>query len=258
MAEWGYGSDILPAVVAHRGASSTHPENTLASFEAALAAGADIVELDVRLTIDGIAVVLHDADVGRTTRGVGFVHEMTLEEVRRLDASGGRGPPAPIPTLSEVLELVSGRGGVDLEIKNIPGQPGFEPGRERAAEAAVAELERTGFRGPALISSFNPASIDRSRALEPELATGLLTTGDVDARAALGFVIESGHPWLCPAAETVLAAGSGFVRDAHSAGVRVGTWTVDDADRLAALFAWGVDAIATNDPGLAVRVRGGT
>ena len=78
-------------MVAHRGASSTYPENTLEAFEGAIAAGADAVELDVRLTADGIPVVMHDLDVAATTDGHGFVHTMTLADLKRLDASGGRG-----------------------------------------------------------------------------------------------------------------------------------------------------------------------
>src|SRR5207244_5819311 len=89
---------IWPAIVAHRGASATHPENTLSAFLAAAAAGADMVELDVRLTADGVPVVLHDLDVSRTTDGSGSAHLMSLRELKRLDASGGRGPRAEIPT----------------------------------------------------------------------------------------------------------------------------------------------------------------
>src|SRR5207245_9249018 len=88
-----------PLVVAHRGASVELPENTLPAFEGAILAGADVVETDVRLTADGVPIVLHDADVSRCTDGAGFVHELTLQEVKRLDASGGRGTRAEIPTL---------------------------------------------------------------------------------------------------------------------------------------------------------------
>src|SRR5439155_21593183 len=90
-----------PSVVAHRGASLAYPENTVEAFEGAIAAGADVVELDVRLTADGVPVILHDLDVGATTDGTGFVHTWTLADVKRLDASGGRGSRAEVPTLRE-------------------------------------------------------------------------------------------------------------------------------------------------------------
>src|SRR5262245_4645742 len=100
---------LWPVIVAHRGASATHPVNTLDAFDAAVSAGADLVEFDVRMTSDGVAVVMHDADVSRRTNGSGFVHELTLAQIRALDASGGLGLGAAIPTLREVLDLLSGR-----------------------------------------------------------------------------------------------------------------------------------------------------
>src|SRR5207249_2923525 len=110
-----------PAVVAHRGASATYPENTLESFEGAVESGADVVELDVRMTADGALVILHDADLSIATDGTGFVHERTLQEVKRLDAGVRLGRRAEVPTLEEVLTALSGRVGVNLEIKNLPG-----------------------------------------------------------------------------------------------------------------------------------------
>src|SRR2546430_17148868 len=112
-----------PAVVAHRGASATYPENTLEAFEGAVAAGADVVELDVRLTADGVPVILHDLDVGNRTEGSGFVHTLTLAQVKRLDGPRGRRPPPETPTLGEAREDPAGRGGVSHEDKHPPRQP---------------------------------------------------------------------------------------------------------------------------------------
>src|SRR5512134_600781 len=92
----------FPTIVAHRGASATHPENTLPAFEAAVALGAGVVELDARLTSDGVAVVLHDPDASRTTDGEGSVHEMTAEQVAELGA-GTADVPAGVPTLRDAL-----------------------------------------------------------------------------------------------------------------------------------------------------------
>ncbi len=246
---------MFPLVVAHRGASSTHPENTLEAFEAALALGADVVELDVRLTADGLPVVIHDADVSRTTDGSGLVHELTFAQVKRLNAGGGWGQPAEVPSLREVLELVRGRGGVNLEIKNVPGEPGFDPAREAAVEVAHREIADAGFDQPVLVSSFNPRAIARSRDLAPEVETGYLTVAAVEPRDALAHAREAGHGFVLPDVRALLAAGEGFVRAAHDAGVRVGTWTVDDPDLVRTVLGWGVDAIATNDPESALRVR---
>jgi len=237
-------------VVAHRGASADHPENTLAAFEGAVHAGAEVVELDVRLTADGVAVVMHDAEVGAVTDGTGSVHSMNLADLKRLRVGGEE-----VPTLDEVLELASGRIGVDLEIKNLPGEEAFDSPREAIVEAVASALERTAFSGHVLISSFNWLSIERAREVVPDAETGFLTIAAVDPRAAMVYVRARGHHYVLPHVEALLAAGEGFVAEAHAAGLRVGTWTVDEEDRLATLFGWGVDAVASNVPALAVSVR---
>lgn len=255
MATLDFPPESKPLVVAHRGASATFAENTLESFAAAIDSGAQAVELDVRLSADGVAVVMHDPDVSRSTDGTGLVHELTVAELKRLDASGGREDRAEVPTLREVLELCSGRIGVDLEIKNIPGEPGFDSPREAAAEAALRDLEGSGFSGPVLISSFNWLSIERCRELAPGVPTGFLTIGAMDPAEAFAYARGAGHPWVLPHAAALLPAGAGFVERVHRAGMFVGTWVVDDPDTMTRLFAMDVDAVATNDPALGVEVR---
>ncbi|HXF56743.1 MAG TPA: glycerophosphodiester phosphodiesterase family protein [Actinomycetota bacterium] len=241
--------------MAHRGSSAQYPENTLPAFEAAVREGADVVELDVRLTADGVPVVMHDLDVSVTTDGQGLVHELTLDEVKRLDASKGRGPRAEVPTLREALAVLSGRVAVDIEVKNLPGEPSFDSPREKAAARVVEVLEEVGFRGPVVVTSFNPVTVARVRELAPHLPTGLLTVAQVDPRSALRTAAEAGHAFVLPEARAVLEAGEAFVREAHAEGVRVGTWTVDDPPVLERLFGMGVDAVATNRPAVAVAVR---
>ena len=245
MSERGFSQAEVPLVVAHRGASAEEPENTLAAFERAVAAGADVVEFDVRMTADDVAVVLHDPDVDRTTQGHGLVREMSLEEVRALG----------VPTLEEVLLLLSGRVALDIEIKNIPGQPDFDGQREAAVEATLLALELTAFVGQAMLSSFNPFSIARSRALAPDVPTGLLTEPEVDVRAGLTFASEQGHVWLLPFAGRVVEAGPDLPGEIHDAGLLLGTWITDDPDDAVALMRGGVDAVATNDPASIVAAR---
>jgi glycerophosphoryl diester phosphodiesterase len=242
-------------VVAHRGASAAEPENTLVAFEAALAAGADAIELDVRLTSDGVPVVMHDADVSASTDGSGLVHELTLAQVKRLDASGGRSRSLEVPTLAEAVELVGDRGGIDVEIKNLPGEPAFDSPREATLEATLEVLEGSSFRGPVLISSFNWLTIERSKQLAPELATGFLTIAAIDAHAALVYTRSNGHDFVLPQTPALLEAGEDLVREAHENGIRVGTWVADEETVLETLFGWGVDAVACNDPAAAVAVR---
>lgn len=261
-----FGEPSWPLVVAHRGASLERPENTLPAFEAAVRAGADAVELDVRLTADGIPVICHDADVSRVTDGAGLVHELTLAELKLLDASGGppssRDVSAPdgsgrveIATLFEALDLLGGRAGIDIEIKNNLGDPAFDSPREAVAEQVVKMVDEMGLTESVLVSSFNWLSIERVRDLDASIPTGFLTTTAFDPRAALVYARQKGHAFVLPEAHALVQAGESFVAEAHAAGVRVGTWTVDDPERLRMFFAWGVDAVISNDPvtGLAVR-----
>jgi glycerophosphoryl diester phosphodiesterase len=245
-----FGDDAFPQIVAHRGASSTNPENTLTSFEAAARLGARIVEFDVRLTADGAPVVIHDPTVDRTTDGSGAVHEMTAAEI----ASLGIGSAEHVPTLDEVLELLSGRTGVAIEIKVLPGEPGFDAASDAVVRATHDALERTAFVGPVLAMSFNPAWIDASRAIDPDVATGFLTTQLVPPGDALAFALANGHAMVLPGTRSLVAAGRTFVERAHAQGCRVGTWTADDPGAVRTLLEMGVDAIASNDPAMALGV----
>lgn len=254
MAARRFTDDAFPLIVAHRGASSTHPENTLPSFRAAIELGASAIELDVRLTADGVAVVMHDPEVSRTTEGSGFVHELSSDYVRALNA-GTATEPAGVPTLGEVLELASGRAGVAIEIKDLPGEPAHEPASESTVRAALAEVERTAFDGPVLLLSFDPQAVALARVIAPDVATGILTPDLVEPHDALAHVVAAGHDFVLPGSSALLPAGEAFVAEAHTAGVRVGTWTVDDPSTLRTLLTWGVDAIASNDPETALAER---
>jgi glycerophosphoryl diester phosphodiesterase len=247
--------DVWRLVVAHRGASAREAENTIPAFEAAIADGADVVEFDVRMTADDVAVVMHDPDVSRTTDGAGLVRDLHLVEVKRLRIATADGGQTEVPTLEEALTCLSGRAAVDVEIKNIPGEPDFDGSQELAVEATLRALDAVGFSGLALISSFNPLSIARSRELAPDIPTGLLTTEDVEARVALGFAHGQGHGWVLPFTASVLAAGPSFAGEAHDLGMRLGTWITDDPILAVELMRVGVDAVATNDPAAVVAAR---
>jgi glycerophosphoryl diester phosphodiesterase len=255
MVNSGIGELVWPVVVAHRGASASLPDNTLGAFEAAVRAGADIVELDVRCTLDNALVVVHDPYLPLSNGHRANVHELTHDDVRRIDAEAGRPPDRRVPTLSEALGVLSARAGVDIEIKNIPGEPGYDGGRERTAEQVVKLLDDIRFDGPVLISSFNPATLARVRERSPSAVTGFLSTASLDPRSALALAVEHGHAFVLPQAEAVESGGRDFTRACRASGIRVGTWTVDEPDRIARFFAMGVDAVATNDPGAAVSPR---
>ena len=168
--------------IAHRGASGSFPENTLCSFRSALAAAADMCELDVRLTRDGELVVCHDADVDRTTEGHGAVAWMSRNELKRLDAGvkfDSRFAGERIPTLAEVFEVTAGRCGLNIELK------------AAGTEKPVCEIVRArGAIGTTLISSFEWQQLGRIRLLAPEIRVGLLASGR--ARQLFAAAVEMG------------------------------------------------------------------
>lgn len=254
VSESSFSQPTRSFVVAHRGASAAEAENTLVAFERAIQAGADSVEFDVRLTADDRAVVLHDPDLRRTTDAAGLVHELTLAEVKKARIRTGGGDVVEVPTLDEALAYCSGRVAVNVELKNIPGEPDFDPDRQRVTEATLRALDEEGFVGPVLLSSFNPWAIARARELAPDVPTGLLTDHEVEADAALTYAERSGHPWVLPSLRQVGKDPAGIAARAHEAGVLVGTWISDDPAQVVELFRSGIDAVATNDPEAVVQV----
>ncbi|HKY14640.1 MAG TPA: glycerophosphodiester phosphodiesterase [Microthrixaceae bacterium] len=221
-----------PLVIAHRGASHDHPENTVDAFVAARRMGADGVELDVRRSRDGVLVVHHDPSLG-DGRIIADLDEADL--------------PDSVPTLRAALEACSPLL-VNVEIKNFAHEPGFEPDRAIAKDtlAVVAEVG-----SEVLISSFDIDTIDACRAADPTVPTGYLVYSAVEPVDAIGVVVERGHRALHPWHGLVDEA---VVIGCREAGLVLNTWTVDDPDRIAQLGSWRVDGIVTNRPDVALGV----
>jgi len=243
-------------VIAHRGASASDPENTLPAFDAAIGAGADAVELDVRVTSDGVGVAIHDPDVARTTDGEGLVHELTLEQVQELSILTPEGAAVGVPNLDEVVALVGERAGIMFEIKNLPGLPGFDPFGEPGVEETLRAISESPVS--ALVASFNPRSIERCRDLARErVQTGFLSSSAMDPVTAVRYAASVGHRWILPNVAALKSAGEEVILRAHASGVRVGSWVVDDPDDIEMLMSWGVDAVITDVPEVAVPLRDG-
>jgi glycerophosphoryl diester phosphodiesterase len=224
-------------VIAHRGASGTCPENTLAAFRRAAALGADMIELDAQRTRDGAVIVIHDWTLERTTDGTGAVGERTLEEVRRLDAGSwfdGAFRGERVPTLAEVL------GAVPLAV-NVELKPRGDDGLEAAALAVV---EAAGVLGRVVFSSFDLASLERLRARSPLAAVAVLyEAGSIsDATRCAGRVgARALHLRKDMATGEALAA-------AAAAGLAVRVWTVNEPAEMARLLGAGVNGIFTDYP----------
>lgn len=227
---------MTPLVYAHRGASSAAPENTLEAFRLARDLGADGVELDVRRSVDGLLVLHHDA---------------VLPDGRIVASTASVDLPASVPTLADALDVCDGMI-VNIEIKNLPHEPDFD-GSCGLAHEVVALLVDRARRDTVLVSSFHLRTIDRVKALEPGIATGLLTFVDPLPSAAVVLAAERGHDAIHPHVATV---DREVVVAAHAAGLQVNAWTVDDPTHIADLADLGVDGVVTNVPDIARRVLG--
>jgi glycerophosphoryl diester phosphodiesterase len=240
-----------PTIFAHRGASAHAPENTLAAFELALAQGADGIELDAKLSADGHVIVMHDATVDRTTDSHGRVKDRSLAELRSLDAGAffaEKYRREKVPALEEVFEALGKRMFVNVELTNY-NTPG-----DHLVESVCMLVKKFGLQKQVLFSSFFASNLSKARGLLPEVPRGLLAfTGLLGAWArSFGFAFgkyQALHPHLKDVTPQQ-------VQRVHRLRRRVHVWTVNTAEDMRRLFHWGVDAIFTDDPQLAVQVRG--
>jgi len=220
-------------VLAHRGGDGPWRENTLEAFAGALAAGADGVELDVRRSADGALVVVHDAEIP----GVGALHELPR----------GALPPW-VPSLADALGACAGAV-VNVEVKNLPTEPGFDPGEQVAADLAAA-LAATTPDGAApagvVVSSFWTGTLAALRDAGSPVARGLLVHPSLDARAVLDAAADLGCRALHPHWSQV---DRRLVGEAHDRGLAVVTWTVNGEEELAAVLDAGVDVVITDAVG---------
>ena len=257
-----------PLVYAHRGGAALRPENTVAAFDNGLALGADGLELDVHLSRDGVVVVHHDPTLERTTSGNGAIRLKTVEELAAIDAgyrfrslsseAGGeasrgadleypfRGQGIGVPTLREVLA----RYPVPLIIE-------LKTPEAALARATVDELRGANALDRVALGSFYGQALEAARAYEPRLASGAARE---ETRWALykswvhwplGRTAFSEFQVPERSGRTIIVTPR-FVAHAHRAGLPVKVWTVDAVADVARLLSWGVDAIITDRPDVAV------
>jgi glycerophosphoryl diester phosphodiesterase len=219
-----------PLLLGHRGASAHAPDNTLAAFELALAAGADGVELDVRRTADDHMVVFHDPVVDGTP-----IVDTALVDLRRSRPD--------IPTLPEALTVLAGAV-VNIEIKNSPHEPDFDTDH-RLAEGVLQLTADLGVAEQVLISSFNPATVDRLRRLDSEVVLGQLLAGGGDGPAEVQRASDRGVQAVHP---HVAQATSGLLAAAADHGVWVVVWTVNEPEKARSLAGAGVAGLISDDP----------
>jgi glycerophosphoryl diester phosphodiesterase len=213
-------------VVAHRGGVRLGPENALVTFEKARRLGVDAVELDIHQSRDGALVVIHDSDLERTHAQPGKVNEMTREQLLR----------AGVPTLEQALDVLEGMR-LLVEIKHPQGS------RHEGIELRLLQLLRTRrLIQSTVVISFDRSSLKLLHEMEPDLATGFLTSRVVDPAKCRS---EMGVSYLCPHYSKLDANYAESIREA---GLKIGVWTVNEPEAMRQMVSLGCDAITTDDP----------
>jgi glycerophosphoryl diester phosphodiesterase len=253
-----------PLVMAHRGGAGIGPENTLPTFESAAAMGVDVIEIDVHGTADGHLVVIHDGSVDRTTNGSGRVNEMTLDQLKKLDAGfrwskdGGQSFPfrergVQIPTLQEVFAAFP-KMKFNVEPKQrTPSiiKPLCQIIREKAMSDKI------------VVGSFSQTVLDEFRAACPEVATSASPT-EVSKFLAMykTGVSESYSPPMqalqVPERAGLQIVSPEFVKAAHERNLKVHVWTVNETESMRRLLDMGVDGIITDYPDRLLHMLGRT
>jgi len=225
---------LLMLKIGHRGAGKEIPENTIASFNAALDAGMDAVELDVRRTKDGKLIVFHDEKMKRLTGAGGSIGDYTLAELERMKVLGS---DYGIPTLDEVLDAVGDKAkSILIEIKEV--------GTEKAI---VDTVKKHMLAGKVIIVSFHEEALKAIKEFDKDISTGLIYASykspiynnPIDAAKALGA------EYLLPLYRFTHTKN---VEDAHKNGLKVIVWTIDDREAAKEFKNKGVDGIATDYP----------
>ncbi|MCC3355519.1 glycerophosphodiester phosphodiesterase [Bacillus sp. REN16] len=230
-------------IIAHRGVSGYCPENTMAAFKAALDQKSVGIELDVRLTKDGIPVVIHDATINRTSNGKGYIHELTLAELKTYDFGSWFSPKFSherIPTLEEVLELLYDHDlTLNIEIKNGPFIP------VNLEEKILELVYKYNFGDKVIVSSFDHISLKRLRALDTTIKIGFILHMNlidmfnyIENSSINPYSIHPNHFYLTDE----------ILEEAHSKGIKVFPYTINDKAVGESYRNMGVDGIITNYP----------
>lgn len=238
-----FRSHTGPLVIAHRGASAYAPENTLSAFRLAAEQGAHAVELDAKLSADGEVMVIHDQTVDRTTGGHGAVRQLTLSELKQLEAGSFFKPEfagEPIPTLAEVFEAVGQRLLINVELTNY-ASPGDD-----LVDKVVALVRRFRLEERVIFSSFHPHNLMRAKRLLPETPVAILALPKGAGWWARSFFLrgvspEFVNPYFSDCSPAYLAKETRRSR-------RVNPWTVNDPAVMHKLVVNGATGLITDDP----------
>lgn len=238
------------AVIAHRGASGNFPENTIAAIHAGVEAGADMVEIDVHLSKDGKAIIIHDATLERTTSGSGRVDEMTFAELRLLDAGSwfdGQFSAERLPTLDQALEAVKGKAVLLIELKN-----GDNALYEGLVAETLAAIERHQAQDWVIVQSFDQPYLLEAYALNPNLQYHQLVENELKPSEVVQgvprFAKQDPNEVFAAINPYYRALTADKVAQLHTGGYKTFTYTVNEEKDMRQLISYGVDGIITNYP----------
>lgn len=260
-----YYRDIdRPLVIAHQGGDGLWPGNTMYAFDQAVETGADVLEMDAHITKDGHIVLMHDEEIDRTTEGTGLIEEMTLQELKQLDAayrwSPDDGNTFPfrdqgirVPILDELFEKYPQMRYV-IEIKLT---------QNRIDKPLCDLIRRHSMQDKVVIASFHDQAMQNFRETCPEVATSA-SRGEVTKFVLLGKIFLSGllmpqyesiqPPYDPEESMNIPIMTQRFIQGAHAKNIAVEPWTVDDPALMKQYIEWGVDGIITDRPDLMVEV----
>lgn len=236
-----------PLVIAHRGNSSVAPENTMAAFEAAWRAGADMIELDIQVTRDGHALVIHNDTVDETTSGQGPVAALDAEQATALDAGSWFAPAFSgqrVPLAGEVLRFLTERPGIDLLLE-------FKGDWDPAPTSRVIEsIEAAGLSDRIVVQSFSPTTVGSLRDVAPHIRRGLLVTELAEGTLRLCHDLQVSQ---CNPSGQLLQHQPETLERLRAVGLASMVWTVNEPEHWAQLMQLDPDGIITDRPD---RLRG--
>ncbi len=238
-----------PVIFAHRGASSHAPENTLAAFQLAIDQGANAIELDVQLTQDQEVIVFHDAHLGRTTDGTGRVKDLTLAEIKTLNAGLSFSPAYQnqnIPTLKEVLDFLPQEILLNIELKNM-----HSPFDELPARTASI-IQNQNAENRVLLSSFNTVALRKISSSSSSIPLGLLLRSSLITRLRSIFPYLQKNFYSIHLPFTFL--NPQLISTFQKAGLKVFTYTLNHTQDILSATKMGIDGFFTDDPGFASRI----
>lgn len=253
-------------VIAHQGGDGVWPGDTMYAFEKAVEIGSDVLEMDAHITRDGRIVLMHDEAVDRTTDGTGLIEDLTLEELKRLDAAYDwslddgatfpfRGQGIQVPTLNELFEKFP-RMQYVIEIKLT----------KNPIEGPLCDLIREfSMQDRVMVASFHDEAMMNFRAVCPEVTTSASRT-EVRNYVLLGKAFLWGFyfpkfqaiqpPWNPEDSLGIQIMTERFIRESHAKHIRVEPWTVNDPELMKQYIEWGVDGIITDRPDLMLEILG--